>query len=372
MSAIYLHIPFCKQACVYCDFYFSTRLEHIERFMSALKASISWHRKLLDSEVTSVYFGGGTPSILELKHVEALLNEIDKHYHLSDDLEVTFELNPDDASLDYLKGLFDAGVNRLSIGIQSFLDHDLSFMKRAHNAEQAKKCLTYAQQAGFENYSIDLIYGLQNDSLKENIDIALDYAPKHISAYHLTVEPKTELDYLVKQKKISFNEAKGVDDYWLLCQALSDAGYEHYEVSNFAQPDFIARHNSKYWKGEDYIGLGPSAHSYLKGQRSMKTANINLYCKHIEQGVFDQNQVIEQSSLYDQYNDFLITRLRAKWGIQFNELLAEFPDQYTYFMAQLKHVDAAFLQLNKKHVKLTEKGMLFSDQVFLQLILTSD
>ncbi|MEO8568910.1 MAG: radical SAM family heme chaperone HemW, partial [Ginsengibacter sp.] len=286
---MYIHIPFCKQACYYCNFHFSTSLSLKEEMIAALKKEIilSYNSNTLDTEIIeTIYFGGGTPSLLNKREIEELLFAIKDNYTVNASPEITLEANPDDITIEKLSSWKEAGITRLSIGIQSFKEEDLKWMNRAHNAAEAMECIDMVKDAGFHNFSIDLIYGtpgLTDDEWHDNVKKIIAFGVPHIACYALTVEPGTAL-----QKMIGLNKKEDVDtddqarQFLLLMKWLRDAGYEHYEISNFAKPNFRSRHNSSYWKGDSYIGIGPSAHSYNGKARRWNVANNALYIQSIK------------------------------------------------------------------------------------------
>ena len=282
-----MHIPFCKQACTYCNFHFSISLRYKAELVKALAKEAESEKSYLQAEtISTIYFGGGTPSILEISDLQFLISILFKNYLISPDAEITLEANPDDITPDKLKAWKDMGINRLSIGTQSFFEEELRWMNRAHNADQAINNLQLARKE-FENITIDLIYGspLHSDEMwKQNVDRALEFEIPHLSCYALTVEEQTPLYKLINnQKTPDIDNEKQARQFLLLMQWMREKGYEHYEVSNFAKPGFRSRHNSSYWKGEKYLGLGPSAHSYNGAERRWNIANNNLYIKGINE-----------------------------------------------------------------------------------------
>ncbi len=372
MLGLYIHIPFCKQACVYCDFHFSTNLNNKADLIKAIKAEILLSTPTLaNKKLSSIYFGGGTPSLLNENEIQDIFETIYKTYTVSSSCEITLEANPDDLTNQKLKELSHTPINRLSIGVQSFHEKDLIFMKRAHDSKQAHLAIMNAQDIGFENLTIDLIYGLPNltkQSWLLNINSAIKYDIPHISSYSLTIEPKTELAYLVKKQNIKIPEKNTVEQYWLLCETLNSYNYEHYEVSNFCKTGKYSLHNSAYWRGSNYLGIGPSAHSFIERKRSSNIANNNLYIKSVLSDNKRPNHE-EDMSYSSQYNDYIITRLRAKWGINEQELLKKFGEQYyNHFSKQVKNINPKHLNTNKNALSLTDEGMLFSDSVFVNLM----
>jgi oxygen-independent coproporphyrinogen-3 oxidase len=370
MGGIYLHIPFCRQACSYCDFHFSTNLEKVHKMVLAINNEAMMRNDFFseDERVETVYFGGGTPSLLSQQDMRFLLQGLKSKYHIVEDAEVTLEANPDDLSRQKQEQFYNVGINRLSIGIQSFFDEDLELMRRAHNANEAHDCLGNAREVGFENISIDLIYGVpgaEMDRWKENVQLALEHRPQHISAYALTVEPKTLLHHQVHQNKVVLPEDESYQEqFFYLIDALEGAGYEHYELSNFALPGFRSRHNSSYWNGVPYLGLGPSAHSYRDNVRSWNVRNNALYLKAIEaggEGLFED----EQLSPRDQLNEYLMTHLRKAEGLDLNLMQEKWqfhlrerePEAWEQFASQ------GWIIPENGHLRLSREGKMMSDAI---------
>jgi oxygen-independent coproporphyrinogen-3 oxidase len=278
LAGVYIHIPFCKQACYYCNFHFSTSLRLKDVLIPAILKEIELRSIHADNEVIqTIYFGGGTPSLLSMDDINAILSSLNKNFNISDSAEISLEANPDDITIEKLNGWRNAGINRLSIGIQSFIERDLQWMNRAHNVSQALSCIHLARESGFNNFSIDLIFGvpgLSNSEWENNVQTVIDLQVPHISSYALTVEPKTALQkMIVTKKKENVNADIQAEQYHILMKKMNEAGYEHYEISNFAKPGFRSRHNSSYWQSEKYIGIGPSAHSYNGKERMWNKAN---------------------------------------------------------------------------------------------------
>ena len=337
MSSIYIHIPFCKQACHYCDFHFSTNRSRQSEMVQALKHEItSRRREWGDAKIESIYFGGGTPSVLETSEIESLIAAVYGAYTIGEEPEITLEANPDDLELDKMEDFKAAGINRLSIGIQSFRDRDLIWMNRSHSALQAERVLEQAF-GHFENISIDLIYGIPDMSLEawdENLRKALRYNIPHVSAYALTVEPGTALHHFVAEGSAQpMDEIRAEEDFYHLVTLLSVEGYEHYEISNFGKPGFYSRNNSAYWQGKPYLGIGPSAHSYDGNSRRWNVRNNRKYLKLIEEGL--RYYEVEELSQVDKYNEYVMTGLRTKWGVSLDKLESDFgPGQREYLLRQ--------------------------------------
>jgi len=324
MAGIYIHIPFCKQKCTYCDFHFSTTFEsYRERMIQCMVDELIHRKESIQNEIIeTVYFGGGTPSLLTENELKNILETIYKHFSVNDSVEITLEANPDDIDLEKVKSWVKCGINRLSIGLQSFNPSVMQWMNRAHTFEQSKACIPIAQQAGIKNISIDLIYGLPDLTIPEweqEIETALQLGVQHISAYCLTIEEKTVLASWVKSKKINApsNENQALQ-FEVLQRKLKNAGFEHYEISNFGLPNFYSKHNSSYWKGETYLGIGPSAHSFDGKYRSWNIANNSQYIKGIEsdEPAYD----FELLTPENRFNELLLVGLRTQWGVDLQQL----------------------------------------------------
>ena len=322
MAGIYIHIPFCKQACYYCNFHFSTSLKHKDALIDTIlkeidKRAPAWQNFQYDT----VYFGGGTPSLLPVADIEIILSKLHQKFSISDDAEITLEANPDDLYLEKLNDLKSLGINRLSIGIQSFFDEDLRKLNRSHNGKQATQVIEFAHKAGFENITIDLIYGipgLTDEKFMYNIQKVLDYKIPHVSAYALTVEPQTALAWQIsKQKFPPVSEEQSARQYYLLRDTLLDNGFDHYEISNFAKPSFISRHNSHYWQNIPYLGLGPAAHSYNGKERCWNIANNAHYIKNLKSGNYFEKEILTPQDIF---NEYLMTGLRTSRGVNLDDI----------------------------------------------------
>lgn len=372
MAGIYIHIPFCKQACSYCDFHFSTNFEkNRTQLIDSICRELEIRKDYLTGEtIKTIYFGGGTPSLLRVHEIEAILNSISNNFETDSEMEVTLEVNPDDVSENQLNNWKKCGVNRLSIGVQSFLKADLAWMNRAHNENESQKAIELAKSHGFL-LTIDLIYGLPNTSLKKwdyNIQKAIDVAPEHISAYCLTVEQKTTLAKWVKDNKIKpADEDEQASQFLYLVDKLSEHGYEQYEVSNFARDGHYAKHNSNYWLGINYLGVGPSAHSFDGKSRSWNIANNAQYIKKIteNQSFFE----VEQLSNKNRFNEYLMTGLRTKWGVDFKKLntIHNIPNA---IMQKIDNYEKeGYLNKESDKLILTNKGKLIADQIASELFI---
>lgn len=325
MAGIYLHIPFCRKLCYYCDFHFVATLKYKEPMLKALKREIELRsHEWKDELFQTVYFGGGTPSVLSVEELKSLFVAIEENFQVADDAEITLEANPDDLNGEYLAQLAnETPVNRLSIGIQSFSDSDLQLMNRRHTAAEAVQAVINAQQAGFYNLNIDLIYavpGLSLEQWENNINTFLELKIPHLSAYHLGIEPKTVFDYLRRKNKISaIDEAVSQQHYQLLTNLMRKNHYQHYEISNFALEGYYSKHNNGYWKGHKYIGIGPSAHSYNGFRRSWNVSNNTLFCQSLleEIGNHVSGETIDETMAY---NEYMLTSLRTSQGASFTDI----------------------------------------------------
>ncbi len=373
MAGIYLHIPFCKQACNYCNFHFSTSLRQKEDMLAALALEMELRQDYLQQqEIRTVYWGGGTPSLLSSSELMQLWDKMTRCFNLDNPEEVTLEANPDNLSPAYLKALAHTPVNRLSIGIQSFREEDLRYMNRAHTAQEADYAVKAAQDAGFENISIDLIYGtptMNDRQWKENIQYALGLGVPHISSYALTVEPRTALAHAIeKGKTVEPGNEQAAAQFEILMDALAGGGYDHYEISNFALPGRYAQHNTNYWRGAHYIGLGPSAHSFDGGSRQWNIANNALYLRQV---LTDRDIPAEreQLSFEDRLNEYLMTSLRTMWGIDLEVLARDFGSDVA---AEIPEHSAEYLEKGQmirqdKHLVLTPAGKLLADRIASEL-----
>jgi oxygen-independent coproporphyrinogen-3 oxidase len=330
MSGIYIHIPFCKKACHYCNFHFSTQTQHLDEFVEALIKEIALQQHYLHGPIETVYFGGGTPSLLQQVHLEKIITSLDQHFNLSTLKEFTLEANPDDISIDKTKLWKSIGINRLSIGVQSFQQEALDWMNRAHTTQQSFLSIENAKAAGIHNISTDLIYGtphLSDKALLQDIEILNQYQVPHISCYALTVEDKTALQHLIQKKKIeNIDTEQQARHFEILVDTLHKNGFEHYEISNFAKPGHRSMHNTNYWKGIPYLGLGPSAHAYNINSRQWNVANNQLYIHSIREGKLPfEIEYLEEAT---RYNEFMMISLRLLEGVDMNILEAHFGTSY--------------------------------------------
>ena len=376
MAGIYIHIPFCKQACHYCNFHFSTSLRHRDQMIEAICKEIDLQSDFLSHrELSTIYFGGGTPSLLDAAEIQTILERLSHHYNWNDTIEITLEANPDDITRDKITNLNDGGINRLSVGIQSFIDHELIASNRAHNAEESLTAIKICQDAGIDNLSLDLIYGMPNSTLETwqyNIDKALELNVDHISSYALTVEPNTALDYMVKKGSIALpKEIEVSKQYLQLIDSLTSIGYDHYEISNFAKPNKYAVHNTNYWKSIPYLGIGPSAHSYQPTFRQWNISNNAKYIESITNGVVPSEK--EETLYADQFNEYIMTRLRTMWGIDLNDLERKFSDQVENVHNDIfEYLDSDHVELQNNHYRLTPEGRLLADRIASDLFLIQD
>ena len=372
MAGLYLHIPFCKQACHYCNFHFSTSTKDFQPMVDAMIREIKLRKDYLQNDkINSIYLGGGTPSVLSLSQIEILFNTVYHNFIVDEHAEITLEANPDDLTRIKLEALKQTPINRLSIGIQSFFEEDLKWMNRAHSSDQAKNSIIDAQLAGFDNITIDLIYGmpeLTDEKWLKNIDTVLSYEIDHLSSYALTVEPQTALGHFIKRKKLPpLNEEQSARQFEILIDKLAQHHYEQYEVSNFARNNKYAIHNSAYWKNEMYLGIGPSAHSFNKISRSWNIANNAKYIQAIDANKPDHETEI--LSTENQLNEYLMTGLRTIWGCDLQHIEKTFGEQFSEkILPKIKQKETeGLIEINGTNFKLTRKGKLFADGIASEL-----
>ena len=367
MSGIYIHIPFCKQACHYCDFHFSTSLKKKDELVLALLKELELRKdEFKNQPVETIYFGGGTPSLLSNSELQLLIDAVYKNYKVSENPEITLEANPDDLSGIRIKELSNTPINRLSIGIQSFFEEDLKLMNRAHNVIEAKQCLEEATKY-FDNISLDLIYGIPGLSHKrwlENIDTALSYNIPHISSYALTVEPKTALDSFIKKGIIpNVDDDLAEQQFHMLIEKLEANGLVHYELSNFGKVAYFSKNNSAYWQGKSYLGIGPSAHSFNGNERGWNVRNNAKYIKALQENRLPIE--IETLSRTDKYNEYVMTGLRTIWGVSIIKVERDFGVNYkNYLLEQATiHLKNDLLYLKDDKLLVTKKGKFLSDGI---------
>lgn len=385
MSGIYIHIPFCKQACHYCDFHFSTQLGKKETMVHAIAKELVLRKREVDDEVETIYFGGGTPSVLSTEEIEFLIQTVYDNYKVIDYPEITLEANPDDLvssrapacrtdrqSRDLFSEYKKAGINRLSIGIQSFFDEDLKLMNRAHDAGEAEQCIKEATQY-FDNITVDLIYGIpgmDNERWKANIQKALDFGLPHISSYALTVEPRTALKKFIEKGVVpDVDDEQAQEQFHILVEMLGAEGFVNYEISNFGKPDYFSKNNTAYWLGKTYLGVGPSAHSFDGKHRSWNIRNNPTYIKSIEEGVLPME--IETLSTTDRYNEYVMTGLRTIWGVDLGRIALEFGEDYLKYLKQqaAKFLEQGLLVLEGGKLLTTKKGKFLADGIASDLFM---
>ena len=381
MSGIYIHIPFCKQACHYCDFHFSTSMKKKDEMVLALAKEIQLRSKNTSNSqlptsnqeiIETIYFGGGTPSILEISDLNLLIDTVYSNYKVVENPEITVEANPDDLSKERIIELSNNKINRLSIGIQSFFEDDLKLMNRAHNSEEAKKCLELATQY-FDNISVDLIYGIPEMSNKkwlQNIETALSFNIPHISSYALTVEPKTALHTFIQKGIIPQPDDEVAQEHFqILVDKLNENDFIHYELSNFGKENYFSKNNSSYWLGKKYIGIGPSAHSYDGEKRSWNVSNNTLYLKSIQENKLPSETEILSKT--DRYNEYVMTGLRTIWGISLDRIETEFGKTYLDYLNHqaAKYIEDHLLFVDENVLRTTKKGKFLSDGIASDLFL---
>jgi oxygen-independent coproporphyrinogen III oxidase len=366
MAGLYLHIPFCRQACHYCDFHFSTTLKSKGELTDALCRELELRKTETDGKISSIYFGGGTPSLLNEYELLQLFDTIQRNYEVESGIEITLEANPDDLNKDFLRMLKRTPVNRLSIGIQSFRDSDLQFMNRAHNSSEAIQSVLDAADAGFHNLTIDLIYavpGMKTDDWIQNVEQALELPVQHLSAYCLTVEEGTALAYKIsKGLSENVNDEEAEKHFRILLQMTNAAGMPWYEVSNFAKPGFEAKHNSSYWSGVSYLGIGPSAHSFRGNERSWNVSSNQGYIRAIREGINFREK--EELSPAQQINEKILTGLRTRKGLTLSDIRS-INEERAESVLELAHryPDSRKLQIQGDTLFLTEDGLLFADAI---------
>ncbi len=367
MAGLYIHIPFCRKACNYCNFHFSTSLNQINEMVSSIAKEMEMRGKEIDEEINTIYFGGGTPSLLHIDLLETLMNTARRHYNFNDQAEITLEANPDDIVLEKAEAWKALGINRFSIGIQSFADENLKWMNRAHNAKQSTTAIDLIKQTGFHNYSIDLIYGTPGQSMEgwiKDLRTAFELGVPHLSCYALTVEEKTALNSLIKKGELpEINQDEQADRFEALMQLSADAGYHHYEISNFALPGYESKHNSAYWEGAVYLGFGPSAHSFDGVKRKWNVSNNTDYIKSLTNHLLPQKE--ETLSKKDVLNEYIMTALRQSKGIE-KKILLQKGGQTC--LAEISSLIKPYLKTHKvvedeKGWRLTNDGKFFADGI---------
>lgn len=371
MAGIYVHIPFCKQACHYCNFHFSTSLKYYNEFIQALLQEIAL-RAQPSLVINTIYFGGGTPGLLQIADVEKIIKALQQHFSIKMVKEFTIEMNPDDVDEEKLKALKSLGVDRISLGVQSFFEQDLQYMHRSHSAEKAKESIALIAQ-NFNNYSVDLIYGfplLTNDKLKNNVDFLVQNKTPHISAYALTVEEKTALHRFIETKKVAplQSEQQAQQFLWLM-EYLAQHAYNHYEISSYALANKEAIHNSNYWNGENYFGFGPSAHSFDGQTRSWNVANNALYIKALQ--THNNFQTKEILTRENKTNEYIMISLRTRKGFSLDKIKNDLSEkEYEYMMKKIeKYMDIKCLLKEEQNYRLSNEGKLFADKISSELFI---
>ena len=373
MSGIYIHIPFCKKACHYCNFHFSTNQNSKSAFVKAVCRELVLRKsEYVSKEIQSIYFGGGTPTVLEVSELVMILQVIYKHYKVSDTPEITLEANPDDLDLEKIKALSQTKINRLSIGIQSFHESDLSAMNRAHNADEAKKCLEIATTY-FDNITIDLMFGMPTMTVehwRQNLQTAFAYGIKHLSCYALTVEPKTALEHFIRKgSHPPMDDELSAKHFEVLVEETSKQGLTHYETCSFGHSGYFSRHNISYWLGKTYMGVGPSAHSFDGAKRSWNVSNNSKYIKALEADELPfESEVL---SVENRFNEYIMTGLRTIWGISLEKIETDFGTKIKEQLLQdsKKFITSNTLEIEDDHIKITHAGKFLSDGIASDLFM---
>jgi len=374
MSGIYIHIPFCKHKCHYCNFFSSVSIKKKDELLEALLFEIELQKDYLHGEtIKTIYIGGGTPSLLKKEDILNIYNEISRNFNIDDQLEFTLEANPDDLNREKLTEMRDTPLNRLSIGVQSFFDEDLQYLNRMHNAKQSKEVIIDALNVGYENLSVDLIYGIPGQSRlrwKNNVEILTEMKIPHISAYSLTVEPGTIFENRISKKKITPpDENLSLSHFRDLMKIMNENEYIHYEISNFSKEGFFSKHNSNYWFNKKYLGLGPSAHSYNGNERQWNVSNISSYIEKIKNKIIPCEK--ETLSAKEKFNEYLMVSLRTIQGCDLNYIDKNFgTDMYLHCVKHIKpYCEAGQIKMENKRLYLTEKGKLFADKIAAEIFI---
>lgn len=374
MAGIYIHIPFCKKACHYCDFHFSTSPQYKDQMLNSLRSEIILRKNYLNSEkIETIYFGGGTPSLINADELQVLIGQITDLFELSSNAEITIEANPDDLNPQYVKEIKGTLINRFSIGVQSFYEEDLKWMNRAHTASEAQSAIKRVQDAGFENITADLIYGfplLTNEKWEFNIQQLIDYHVPHISSYSMTVEPKTALAvFISKGKQTRMDEGQSASQFMMLIDQLSESGFEHYEISNFSKPGMHSRHNSNYLDGVNYLGIGPSAHSFNGESRQWNISNNSKYIDSIElKKIPAETEIL---STENKINEYIMTSLRTSKGMSLQYINLKYGTDYSneIYNGLEPFLEKEWIVINEQLVTLTRSGKLFADHIASELFL---
>jgi oxygen-independent coproporphyrinogen-3 oxidase len=371
MAGIYIHIPFCKQACHYCDFHFSTSLTYKDELLQALAKEIRLQKDYLAGEtIETIYLGGGTPSLLTGDEINLLINTVTGLHTVSANAEITTEANPDDLDRTTLSAYRQTAINRFSIGIQSFFDDDLQWMNRVHRADEAEASVKRAQDTGFENITVDLIYGyplLTDLKWKYNLDKVFELGVPHVSSYSMTVEPRTALaSFINKKKQPGMNDQQSAEQFITLMDAMTPHGFEHYEISNFCKPGQYSRHNSNYWKGVKYLGIGPSAHSFNGESRQWNVPNNAKYMQAVGTGTIPaETEILTEAN---QLNEYIMTSLRTMWGLNLIQLNAIAPASSDELLKSARpFFDNAWIAQKEDVIYLTQAGKLYADHIASEL-----
>lgn len=377
MAGIYIHIPFCKTRCIYCDFYSTTRSEWKERYIHSLCKELHMRREYLKREpVETIYLGGGTPSQLAKEDFQQIFETLEKEYGTKAVKEITLEANPDDLTEEYVKMLSSLPFNRISMGIQTFDDTTLKLLNRRHNAAQAIKAVQLCRQYGFKNISIDLIYGLPGETKerwKTDLEQAVKLNVEHISAYHLIYEKGTPLYEMLKKQRIhEVDEESSVYFFTTLMDTLQKAGYEHYEISNFCKPGMYSLHNTSYWKNIPYLGCGPSAHSFNQATREWNISSLDKYIASIEEG--SRSFEIEELNLSTRYNEYIMTSLRTVWGVSPEQVKQIFGTKLWKYFQEIAatHLQSNLLEMRNGQLCLTREGIFISDSIMSDFMYIED
>ena len=368
MSGIYFHIPFCKQLCHYCAFHKNISLQAMDEMLECMKKELKLRKDYLDhSSISTIYFGGGTPSVYQPDQIESLIDEVAKYWNIDSNAEITLEANPDDLDRNYLDQLRKSSVNRLSVGIQSFHDEDLILMNRRHTGKQAFETIKRAQDYGFDNISVDQIYGVPGLSMEkwqENLDLVFDLNIQHISSYHLMYDPDTVFARkLEKGQLIEVDEEESFNQFKYLITEARRNGFIHYEISNFCKEGYISRHNSSYWQQKQYLGVGPSAHSYNNREREWNIAHNYKYMKAINEGTsFSEKEVL---GFHDHFNDFVLTSLRTYWGMDLEQVRKQFGEEFHQHCLKktTKYIKSGHIRQEGNSIILTDKGVFVSNDI---------
>ncbi|MCJ7449967.1 MAG: radical SAM family heme chaperone HemW [Bacteroidales bacterium] len=377
MAGIYIHIPFCRKFCNYCDFYHIIPDSDNQIFINALLKEAEIRQDYLGKEtVSTIYFGGGTPSVFSIKELDIILDHLKKLFKVDEDNEITVELNPDDVTSDYMKGLKDLNINRISMGIQSWTDKDLKMLNRRHNSMQAENAIKEAFKAGFENVTIDLIYGIPGMSLSDweyNLNTSFAFDIKHFSAYHLTIEPGTVFGKMKEKGLIEeIEEEESAAQFNMLIEKSESAGFIQYEISNFGKQGFFSSHNTNYWKQVSYLGLGPSAHSFNGYSRQWNVRDLKKYISYIKKGksFFER----EELDIKTRFNEYIMTSLRTMWGIDLEFVERTFEKEGYDYVINLagKFRNYGLMKLDKKNLVLTNQGKMISDNIISEFMMPSE